>query len=369
MRSSSSAEPSFPQVRKAKLINDTSDRCRKLHGGKGAATARKIDLQDQALSAPFGILRSGPFVAGTNPRPQQCWVGVAWFESKQPSFGASLGAAVRPGWQDPDMDHQPDEMGSASSGYQPDPKVRLEFEQYLDADRTALGDVWRQLAEGHTAEQIAESRDAATTGFVWSYKRIMKCLLEGDLPSAPTVALGSARALRRIRSTGNFSDEANATLDASIAALELRSDNPAARDAEERAALRSTGNAEASGQPGIYVYALPHYLRYPYDPESGHTLLKVGRSDRDVIARLRSQTRTTAIPEEPILLRIYTSESRELTNIERSIHRLLVAADHDRSAARTGGTEWFLTSLRFLDAVADEMALGVLAVNDEIPAD
>lgn len=112
------------------------------------------------------------------------------------------------------------------------------------------------------------------------------------------------------------------------------------------------------------MYALPHYLRYPYDPKSGHTLLKVGRSDRDVIERLRSQTRTTAIPEEPILLRIYTSDVRELNDIERSMHRLLVAADHARSAARTGGTEWFLTSLRFLDAVAEEMRLGVNIVND-----
>jgi len=37
--------------------------------------------------------------------------------------------------------------------------------------------------------------------------------------------------------------------------------------------------------------------------------------------------------------------------------KALRAADHERSAARTGGTEWFLTSLRFLDVVAEALSL------------
>lgn len=89
--------------------------------------------------------------------------------------------------------------------------------------------------------------------------------------------------------------------------------------------------------------------------------MKVGKSDRDVITRFREQTRTTALPEEPVLLRIYeiTNSSSELTEAERVFHSLLEAADHDRSTARTGGTEWFLTSLKFLDKVGDTLKMKI----------
>jgi hypothetical protein len=94
------------------------------------------------------------------------------------------------------------------------------------------------------------------------------------------------------------------------------------------------------------------------------TLLKVGRSDRSVIARFRDQVRTTALPEDPILLRVYVTTSEDAIHRERQFHQLLEAADHDRSTARTGGTEWFLTSLRFLDAVAATVGLDVHDVYD-----
>jgi len=38
-------------------------------------------------------------------------------------------------------------------------------------------------------------------------------------------------------------------------------------------------------------------------------------------------------------------------------HRLLESADHARSTARTGGNEWFLTSVRFLDEIANTLGL------------
>jgi hypothetical protein len=112
-----------------------------------------------------------------------------------------------------------------------------------------------------------------------------------------------------------------------------------------------------------------HYLRFPYDQLSGRTLMKVGRSDRDVIKRFREQIRTTALPEEPVLLRIYESSLNEmsLAIIEKRFHSLLEAADHDRSAARTGGTEWFLTSLKFLDEIGSTLGLQVI-LNKDISA-
>jgi hypothetical protein len=120
---------------------------------------------------------------------------------------------------------------------------------------------------------------------------------------------------------------------------------------------KASTELEKKSTPGVYVYSLMHYLTYPYDPDSGRTLMKVGMSDRDVIKRFRDQTRTTALPEEPVLLRIYesTTGGSSLLEAEKSFHNLLEAADHDRSSARTGGTEWFLTSLKFLDKIAETL--------------
>ena len=68
---------------------------------------------------------------------------------------------------------------------------------------------------------------------------------------------------------------------------------------------RTSSTAEASGVRGIYVYTLPHYLRYPVDPSEDEdestddrTYLKVGMSGKDIIQRVRQQV-NTALPEEP----------------------------------------------------------------------
>jgi hypothetical protein len=41
---------------------------------------------------------------------------------------------------------------------------------------------------------------------------------------------------------------------------------------------------------------------------------------------------------------------------------LLEAADHGRSTARTGGTGWFLTSVRFLDEIAQTLEFEIQEV-------
>ena len=79
---------------------------------------------------------------------------------------------------------------------------------------------------------------------------------------------------------------------------------------------RADQRAEASGVAGIYVYTLPHYLRYPFDPDTGKTMLKVGHSSKDAHYRATSQGRLTALPEDPILLRIYPAD--ESVEVEKS---------------------------------------------------
>ncbi len=145
-------------------------------------------------------------------------------------------------------------------------------------------------------------------------------------------------------------------------ALEVRAADEGAIKRETTAAVESSKAAESSGRPGIYVYTLPHYRRYPVDPDTGQTLLKVGHSSTDAHYRAGSQGRLTALPEDPILLRIYAVDASAAA--ERDFHEWLRDADHPRSRTTRGGSEWFLTSTKFLDRIARSKGLEIVVVNE-----
>ena len=193
---------------------------------------------------------------------------------------------------------------------------------------------------------------------------MVRALLDGNLPTAPTIALAAARRYRTVLKTPALSAAARSYLQANLDELERRANDPARLDEEVQRASVQTQQAEARNEVGVYVYALPHYIRHPYDQASGRTLLKVGRSDSDVIMRFRSQTRTTALPEEPILLRIYRTSEDSAAPAEAAFHRLLDAADHSRSIGKSAGREWFLTHTRFLDEIARTLDLHIDVINE-----
>lgn len=257
------------------------------------------------------------------------------------------------------MSDKTDEPEAWLAPIAPPPEVRVEIESLLAQDDSRLGDVFRGIKHGASAEEIATSLDVGTSNFVWNNARMIKALTEGDLPTAPSVATMTARKFRAFLAGQNLSLLARKVLETNLAELERRAQDERAIGDEVRAAVKETEQAESRNEIGIYAYALPHYLLHPYDPKSGRTLMKVGRSDSDVIQRFRAQTRTTALPEEPLLLRIYRVPVGETPEVEQKFHRVLVAADHDRSVARTAGREWFVTSTRFLDEVAGLMGLEV----------
>ena len=137
---------------------------------------------------------------------------------------------------------------------------------------------------------------------------------------------------------------------------------------EEGAARTRTEEVESQDVPGIYVYSLPHYLRFPFDPDRRHTLLKVGRSQVDVYRRTSQQGRTTALPEDPLLLRVYATSADDAVGAEKYFHTFLEDADHLRNRSSRAGREWFLTTTKFLDRLAKERGLAIEVVNDLDPA-
>lgn len=85
------------------------------------------------------------------------------------------------------------------------PPMRCEIIALLEADESRLGEVYRCVQRGMTPEAIAAELDVGSTGFVWSYNRIARALVEGNLPTAPTVALSAARRFRSILKTAALS--------------------------------------------------------------------------------------------------------------------------------------------------------------------
>jgi len=262
------------------------------------------------------------------------------------------------------------------TSFESSPALQSEVAAALEVDDTVLGCVYRATRDGKSEAEMAEEQGTKYKNFVWNYRRQLKALLDGNLPTAPSVARQSAGALRGFiwRHSERLSSETQAELERRAVECTRRSANSDLREKEDEELDEKARIAEKLGVTGIYVYTLPHYHNHPMqpsdlDPTHDRTLMKVGKSDSDVIKRFRDQVRNTALPEDPRLLRIYVGVEGK-GDVEGRFHRLLAAADHRRNRGKAAGSEWFLTSLTFLDALAQDMGLAVhFALDAEVEPD
>ena len=256
---------------------------------------------------------------------------------------------------------------------QGDVKYREEIKGALSQDTQRIGDVWHQMSEHEPrAEAIKDTLGLATVGPVYIWLGAIDTLLKCNrLTSAPTLALQRARMLRSFlkRHEQQLSDKTKDRLrDLASEHQRVAEDEKALADEAERI---ETKGAFASGTPGIYVYTLPHYMRFPVmdvdsDESNPRTYLKVGMSSVDTKERIQQQV-TTALPEPPLLLRIYVlreANNADYGEVEEKMHRHLNAADHNQNRRRGAGKEWFLTHLTFIDSTAELLGL-VIDYQDE----
>ncbi len=242
---------------------------------------------------------------------------------------------------------------------------RTEVERALNEDKTRLGDVWKLSQQGLEPEKIAAELNVSTSGFVSSYKTYIKAIKDGNLPGAPWPAKHCTRAIRSFakRHKASLSPATHSELQNRADRCDLNAADSVKLKEEEQKLEHQTSVAEKEGVPGIYVYTLPHYLRHPVensenDETDDRTYLKVGMSEKDAIKRFRQQQGSTALPESPILLRIYVgSNGIDIADVEKKVHRHLNAADHVKNSERGAGQEWFLTHLKFLDSTAELLGL------------
>ena len=149
---------------------------------------------------------------------------------------------------------------------------RSEVSALLDADETTAGDVWRRLKAGKTQQQIAEE-DGITVGPVYSFINLHNALLDGTVSASPTVARGVAGRVRKWLKTKPLSEQLRQALEEQEQLLNAVVNDSQASEVESEEAIEKSRAAEAENIAGIYVYTLPHYVRYPYDRKTGRTLL------------------------------------------------------------------------------------------------
>lgn len=283
--------------------------------------------------------------------------------SKPRPLGAYFGGKT-PKPEDP-ADVDPPAEEAAETGLAPGPDlIRAEFMAALLEDESRLGEVYRMLQEGATPEQVAERLQIPSVAFAETYRQQVDTILEGRLPVSSNLASHTAGRLRKWQKQKQWTPPARDHLESLLAGLDtIAADSNLVRR-EQFEAAQQTRQAESEGLVGVYVYTLPHYLRYPYDPESGRTLFRIAHSQVDIYSGLAGQARTVALPEDPVLLRVYLTGDKPAAREEQHFHEWMDAADHGRNrTASQGHREWFLTTPKFLDRVARQRGLEIRVVS------
>jgi hypothetical protein len=249
-------------------------------------------------------------------------------------------------------------------------EVMNELNQALQASTGVLGKVARAMAEGITSPtELASIGAGANSGHSGNLARVVRYVQEGIPPSAPSRAASTGRSIGGLlRDNPGMSSEAITYLQALREQVDNIEKDDDARAGEatqlNKASEELTQTVEKLG--GVYVYTFPTYLMVPAKVDPERFWLKIGQTGRVVEKRVSDQLRSTAMPEDPVILRVYTDPKGEAMGsevdysaLEKKFHKLLMSAGHSKTSARSGGTEWFATTLEFLDEIAETLELDI----------
>ena len=269
-------------------------------------------------------------------------------------------------------------------GRSPTPAVLAEIEQHIgEMIDDNLGRAFSMLAENdEQAEVLALQQELGHTwpGHAYNLRQLLEALRFGVLPGSPTLASMVQRRLRtfRERCAAALSSDSIGFLTANEASLDAMQSEDALEAEEKEVAESESAHAEHLQAGGVYVFTYPHYLRHPVVPAErtdrlpDRTLYKVGFAAKNIRARVDQIANQTAAPEPRRIVRLYLPEQPtdqdKSQDLERTFHLLLDRAGHagPRRASRErqpGGTEWFATSIEFLDAIADTLGLKIIALD------
>ena len=248
-----------------------------------------------------------------------------------------------------------------------DPDLRLKLHALLAGRDDQLGEVYRAMTHHPTpvsSIELQKLTSCRNSSIVANRRVVVHAVFNGTVPPGPTVALQAASSVRTLLKA-TTDDDVVRHLSAIEHGLAQQASSEAAVSTETVQLKTASASLvqEMKDAAGVYVFTYPHYWRHPYVADTERRLLKVGRTGTKSWNRVLSQARLTAMPEDPILLRVY--ESSDPVASETTFHALLDAAEHQRSAGVTVGAEWFVTTLDFCDTIGDALGLHVHR-NDEV---
>jgi hypothetical protein len=209
----------------------------------------------------------------------------------------------------------------------------------------------------------------ANSGHAGNLARVVMFIQDGVPPTAPSRAAVAGRCIGGLlRDNPGLSSEAISHLQQLRNAVDSVEKDDEARAGEEsqlqEASEQLTKAVEKLG--GVYVYTFPTYLMVPAKVDPERFWLKIGQTGRVVEKRVMDQLRSTAMPEDPVILRVYTDKeassetgSVDYAALEKKFHQLLVSAGHSKTTSRSGGSEWFATTVEFLDQIALTLDLAI----------
>jgi hypothetical protein len=252
----------------------------------------------------------------------------------------------------------------------PKPPVLEEINRALEKNTGILGKVAHLMFKGITSPtEMARMGAGANPGAAANLARVVRYVQEGVPPKAPSVAASTARSLGGVlRDNPDLSSEAASYLRAlrDLADTVERDDDAVAGEVSQLTSASDELTEKVEKLGGVYVYTFPTYLRVPAKADPERFWLKIGQTGRVVEKRVSDQLRSTAMPEDPVILRVYTDLKGEAVGsevdyaaLEKKFHKLLMSAGHSKTSARSGGTEWFATTLEFLDEIAETLALEI----------
>lgn len=234
--------------------------------------------------------------------------------------------------------------------------LRQELSGALRGNEGNLGKVFVLLEEGKsTNREIVDGGGAANEGAAGNLRRVIKTVLEGIPPKAPSRAAqarGSIGSL--LRDNPGLSKAAREYLEGLRDELEVIATDGKAIEEEDKDLERASKELEKrlDALPGVYVYTLPSFRRAVQKTDPERFWFKIGKTDRVAGVRISEQMRATGLPEDPWLAKVYSHETKSPKELETAFHLLLEAAGHSRAAGRHSGRDWYATNLDFLDAIA-----------------
>jgi hypothetical protein len=245
----------------------------------------------------------------------------------------------------------------------PDITISTELHDALLRNQGTMGSTYRLLVEGiDKPNEIVERGSASNVGVVSNDKSMIRTIVEGVIPKSPTRAWRNGRAIGGLlRENPEFSAPTKEYLNNLRDELDEYASNENHQKIEniEIEKVSDELEKEIEIQSGVYVYTFPTYIKNPVKKDPERFWLKIGRTEQVVEMRIANQTRQTAMPEDPWILRVYRSDTISNSELEAKLHKMLISAGHNRTEARHGGREWFATNLDFLDEIAALLGLTI----------